>query len=271
MKIKVLGTCASEGIPALFCNCELCRNAQEKGGREIRRRCGTLIDQRILIDLSPDLYMHKLNYGLRLYDLEHILISHSHSDHFDVWELEKALMPVLARRNIPILHVYGNASVESMYRACGLDRFPEQMQFHRLAPFTTFCISGYQVTPLKADHDPQQECVLFLVEKDGKSFLYGHDSGYYPEETWQFLQGRRLDLVEMDCVLGLHDMQQTHMGFPTCKRVRQRMQEEGMLHSGSVVALTHFTHNAGNSHQELVETIEPQGFTVCYDGIEFVL
>lgn len=271
MRVKVLGTCASEGIPAIFCNCELCRVAQEKGGKEIRRRCGTLIDERILVDLSPDLYMHKLNYGLRLYDLEHILISHSHSDHFDVWELEKALMPVLARRNIPILHIYGNTSVQSMFCECGLDRFPEQMQFHLISPFSTFFISGYKVTPLKADHDPQQQCFLFLIENKGKAFLYGHDSGYYPEETWSFLRDHKVDLVEMDCVLGLHDMQKTHMGFPTCQRVRRRMLEEEILHDNSVVVLTHFTHNAGNTHKELVEVMEPQGFTVCYDGIEFIL
>ena len=34
MRIRFLGTAAYEGIPALFCPCDICKNAREKGGRE---------------------------------------------------------------------------------------------------------------------------------------------------------------------------------------------------------------------------------------------
>ena len=40
MNIQFLGTGAAEGIPALFCQCPLCRKAEAAGGREIRTRCG---------------------------------------------------------------------------------------------------------------------------------------------------------------------------------------------------------------------------------------
>ena len=32
MKIQYLGTAAGERIPGIFCNCEVCRRAMEKGG-----------------------------------------------------------------------------------------------------------------------------------------------------------------------------------------------------------------------------------------------
>ena len=54
MKIQILGTAAAEGWPALFCNCEACRRAREKGGKNIRTRAGTLIDDQLLIDFSAD-------------------------------------------------------------------------------------------------------------------------------------------------------------------------------------------------------------------------
>ena len=53
MKIQILGTAAAEGWPALFCNCEACRRAREKGGKNIRTRAGTLIDDQLLIDFRP--------------------------------------------------------------------------------------------------------------------------------------------------------------------------------------------------------------------------
>ena len=32
MRIRYLGTAAAERTPAMFCNCEVCRRALEKGG-----------------------------------------------------------------------------------------------------------------------------------------------------------------------------------------------------------------------------------------------
>ena len=31
MKIKYLGTAAAEGVPAIFCNCETCKEARKLG------------------------------------------------------------------------------------------------------------------------------------------------------------------------------------------------------------------------------------------------
>lgn len=70
MNIQFLGTGAAEGIPALFCQCPLCRKAEAAGGREIRTRCGALVNNRILIDLTPDIFLHKLRFGLDLSAVE---------------------------------------------------------------------------------------------------------------------------------------------------------------------------------------------------------
>ena len=40
MKIQFLGTAAAEAAPAVFCACDHCRYAREKGGKEIRLRGG---------------------------------------------------------------------------------------------------------------------------------------------------------------------------------------------------------------------------------------
>lgn len=36
MKIKYWGTGASEGLPAVFCDCENCQKARRLGGKNIR-------------------------------------------------------------------------------------------------------------------------------------------------------------------------------------------------------------------------------------------
>ena len=54
MKLKYLGTAAAEGIPALFCRCEMCAYARKAGGKEIRRRAGALLDGTLKLDFGPD-------------------------------------------------------------------------------------------------------------------------------------------------------------------------------------------------------------------------
>ena len=84
MRIKFLGTGASEGIPSLFCNCPVCKNARKEGGRELRSRSGVLLDNDLLIDFSNDMLMNAMRYGIDCTAIRNILISHSHSDHLYV-------------------------------------------------------------------------------------------------------------------------------------------------------------------------------------------
>ena len=51
MKVQFLGTAAAEGIPAIWCECEVCRKAKELKGKELRRRCSYLIDTDTIVDI----------------------------------------------------------------------------------------------------------------------------------------------------------------------------------------------------------------------------
>lgn len=82
MEIQYLGTAAAEGLPALFCDCETCRKARVAGGKEVRTRTQAVVDRRVLIDFPPDTYAHALSYSLKLGQIQHLLITHSHMDHF---------------------------------------------------------------------------------------------------------------------------------------------------------------------------------------------
>ncbi len=87
MELQYLGTAAAEGWPALFCDCRICRHARETGGKELRTRTQSLVDGKILIDFPPDTYAHALGYSLQLGKIKHLLVTHSHMDHFFPVEL----------------------------------------------------------------------------------------------------------------------------------------------------------------------------------------
>ena len=87
MKIKYLGTGAAEGIPALFCHCDICNYARKMKGKNIRTRAQLLIDNELLIDFGPDTLMHSIQYDIELANILYCLITHTHDDHLYVDDL----------------------------------------------------------------------------------------------------------------------------------------------------------------------------------------
>ena len=64
MKLTYLGTAASEGFPAVFCNCEFCQEARRLKGKNIRTRSQSLVNDDLLIDIPPDTFMHFLQNNI---------------------------------------------------------------------------------------------------------------------------------------------------------------------------------------------------------------
>ena len=107
MKIKYLGTAAAEGIPALYCQCDICKDAWIHKGKNIRTRAQALIDDKILIDFGPDTYAHVLQYEVPLDTIHHVLITHKHSDHFYPSDLLFRRPGYASKVEEEPLHVYG--------------------------------------------------------------------------------------------------------------------------------------------------------------------
>ncbi len=79
MKITLLGTGTSQGIPVIGCDCEACRS---KDSRDNRLRSGVSVeteDVNVIIDTGPDLRQQMLKVGLKRIDA--ILYTHEHNDH----------------------------------------------------------------------------------------------------------------------------------------------------------------------------------------------
>lgn len=119
-----------------------------------------------------------------------------------------------------------------------------------------------------ADHDPKnQRSLLYLLELGGKRLFVGFDTGWFPEETWRALEGAEIDLAVLDCTDGKLEGRRGHMGVRAVIEAKARMEEIGALKPGSLVVATHFSHNGGLLHEELVDALSPAGIEVAYDGM----
>ncbi len=264
MKITWLGTAAAEGVPAVFCNCPQCEAARMAGGREIRTRAGAIVDGRLKLDFGPDTYMQMLREGMAFHTLENILITHTHEDHYAFWDIQYRLSPYSQLPDsAPPLTVWGNARAGEMlapYLEAG------KLEFRRIPPFEPTQVGEYTVTALRAVHKRDEEALFYLIEKDGKSIIYAHDTDEFTEEDMRYLAGRRVDLVSMDCTNGVLELDYIgHMGLKDNQRMREKLLDCGAADENTVFVSNHFSHNGVRSIPEM-EAVAP-GFIMAWDGM----
>lgn len=274
MKLQYFGTAAAEGVPAPFCECPVCEAARKKGGRNVRTRSQALVDGRLLLDFSADTYMHVLHQGLRLWEIDSVLITHCHSDHIypgDLW----CLMECAAHRKTERpFHLYGAApTLEKIRAQCDdLEAIEGRgaLELHLVKLFQPFTVEGFRVTPLRADHGAP-EAFVYMLEKDGKAMLYAHDTGLLPQDSMDYLAKTevKFDLISYDCTNGLLELDNRgHMGLTGDVQLREALKQLGRVTEKTVHVVNHFSHNGQAGYDELASVAGEKGFLVSYDGME---
>lgn len=269
MRVQVLGTAAAEGWPALFCECEACALAREQGGRHVRRRTAYAVNDDILLDLGPDIYWQSVAFGIDLARIRHVLVTHSHADHWNPLELG------WRRRGFSVVNrtlaLHGNVQVLQRL----LDQpaaLPEELklELHETAPGDTFAAGSVQVTALCANHAGSGEQALNFVLRQGDvTALIANDTGWWSEDTWDQVRAFQVDIAFLESTYGLANPKATthHLGVEATVAMRDELARLGALAPDATVLATHFSHNGGGSYDHLCEWFEPHGIEVAYDGM----
>lgn len=276
MKLKYLGTAAAEGWPALFCKCASCERARKLGGKNIRTRSQSVIDGRLLIDFCPDTYLHVLQHNVPLENIHHMIVTHSHIDHMYPSDLINLAEPYAHNVDEPMT-IYSTPGTGEKIRLVlaaedDSDNLPERMIFKEVTEFKPFQVLDYTVTPLLARHMVNEKCYIYLItDKDGKTLLYANDTAWFPEETWQYLEGRHLDAVSLDCTMVFEPDCLTHMGFESNVKAKEKLLAMGSADGHTIFVVNHFSHNGLASHEEIEAKAGKEGFLTAYDGFEITI
>lgn len=125
----------------------------------------------------------------------------------------------------PRLHFYASAASLNLTaglleRDCAPDGFLDpqvgerlNLELHQVEPLRPFAIGRYKVTAFPANHDPTVEALIYAVEADGQSILYGTDTAWLLKETWQAFDhfGMRFDVVILDHTYGPGEKGEDHL------------------------------------------------------------
>lgn len=282
------GTGAAEGIPNPFCNCPVCVNARNKKGREIRKRSMFRLNGDCCIDLGADSFCQAIEYG-DLYHLLHVLITHTHEDHFACMMLNVRNMAI-ARLKEPLNFYLTDKAYDMvdfmvnnspiMKGLTGNFINDGVIAFHRLEFGKTMKIAGMEVTPLKGNHfgNMGENSANYLIRMtDGKVLYYGLDTGYYLEETFSALRGVSIDYLISECTFGLTegrgDTPGGHLDAFSCIKVFRHLYEQNTISNNTSIYLTHINHYNG-THKELENYFREQDLpfdvTVAHDGMKII-
>ncbi|MDF2685539.1 MAG: hypothetical protein K0S55_720, partial [Clostridia bacterium] len=118
-------------------------------------------------------------------------------------------------------------------------------------------------------HDLSCHPVIYIITDDKKTVLYANDTGYFPEETWDYLNKHKpyFDFVSLDCTCGIEDCRYGHMGLNTNVEVKERLLNMSCADKSTIFCVNHFSHNGKAIYDELIPVADIHGFLVSYDGM----
>ena len=263
MKLRFLGTSAGELYPGIWCRCQNCEAACN-GKPEDRRQSaalyvepGELSGSSLLIDFPSEIASQALRHHVPLGEVQHLLVTHSHGDHWHPYQLrwrgrpaEMVLQNELAPTRIggprftelARLHIWGNAAVEAVLRReLGMELDYYEIEFHRIGAGEGFQAGSFRVDTVSANHDVgREDAVHFIIREAGKTILYELDGDTFLAQTRDLLKEYRFDLVILESTYGYGDGG-NHRNFVRVISEAEWFRSEGVLTpSGEIVAM-HFS------------------------------
>ncbi len=248
MKLTILGSGTSTGVPQIGCNCDVCRSTDSFDKRLRTSAIVDINDRRFLIDCGPDFREQILRLGSPRLDAA--LLTHSHYDH--VGGIDD-LRPYCKDRNFPI---YCRPDVAEDLRNrvpyCFREHpYPGVPQFdlHEIDSDKPFVVEGIEITPLPVLHY-RLPIIGFRIG----SLAYVTDCKTMPPETLQKIKG--VDTLVINALR--HQPHFSHMNLDEAMAVIDETAPRQAF-------LTHLSHDMGR-HRDVEATL-PDNVKIAYDGL----
>lgn len=263
MKVTVLGSGTSHGVPSIGCDCDVCRSTDP---RDRRTRPSILLEldgppasafagavRSVLVDTSTDLRAQALANDVRRVDA--ILFTHTHADHIfgldDVRRYNQMQQGAIAcyadaQTVADLRRIFAYVFEPPRQKGGGL---PQLSLFRIGGPFT---LGGADIVPVPLMHG-----VLPVLGFRVGEFAYLTDCNYIPDASWPLLDGVRIVIVDAL----RHRRHSTHFSVDEAVAVVRRL-------GASRAYFTHICHDLPHA---ATNAQLPAGIELAYDGLVLTL
>jgi phosphoribosyl 1,2-cyclic phosphate phosphodiesterase len=253
VKVTVLGSGTSQGVPVIGCQCPVC---QSLDFRDKRLRSSVHIEvagKSIVIDSGPDFRQQMLRE--RISQLDALLFTHEHKDHTAGMDdirsfnfLQEKDMPVYAAPRVieQLKREFAYVFSEKKYPGVPMVEVNE-------LDGQPFEVEGIQVIPIEVLHYKLPVYGFRIGD-----FTYITDAKTISEESLEKARGSK--------ILMINALQQTeHLSHLTLNEAIDMAQKIG----ADVTYFTHLSHKMG-SHKT-IEAQLPNNIYIAYDGLQLSL
>lgn len=253
LKITVLGSGTSVGVPTLGCHCAVCTSTDP---RDNRLRPSVLVsyqDRRVLIDTTPDFRAQALR--ARLDRVDAVLFTHAHFDHImgldDVRPFnfhQKGRIPIYAAPETM-------ASIQRVFQYI-FDGEKKESNVAQLEPRLIeggpVDLFGLDFLPVPVQHGSQ---TIYGFRFGAAAYLTDHSA--IPDSSLDLLRG--LDVLFLDAL--------RYKPHPTHSTVARSLETAERL----APRRAFFTHICHDLAHERAESMLPPHVRLAYDGMEILV
>ena len=295
MKLLLLGTGTSHGIPVIACDCPVCKSTDK---RDKRYRAAAFLTteagSNILIDVGPDFRMQALEHNIK--KLDAVLLTHSHADHLhglddlrifscDMWK--KPDNPqALERFNAPAIPIYTNESTirDLTYRFAYFFVPVKEGGGHARVELKEaagpFVIDEVTITPVPMMHGHLETVGWLFTRTDAggrkKSIAYLTDCNFISDQSFELIKKaaglEEGGIIEELVIDGLRiKPHSTHFSVLEAMQAADKIGVNNMW-------ITHMTHNSSHvEYEEYMKEHKPDFPGIkgsagpAWDGLELIV
>ena len=254
MKITILGSGTSQGVPVIACECDVCASTDSL---DKRLRASILIsdkDQNFVIDTGPDFRQQMLRAHVK--SLRAIIYTHEHKDHVAGMDDVRAFN-YCERRDMEIFCTerVENALKKEFHYVFSNDNYPgiPTVHLNRIENKSFQLPDGPMITPIEVMH---YKMPVFGYRIN--DFTYITDAKTIAPAEIEKVKGTKILIVN-----ALHRSEHiSHFNLEEALAFIAIIQPEKAY-------LTHISHLFGK-HSEIEESL-PENVFIAYDGLEIEL
>jgi phosphoribosyl 1,2-cyclic phosphate phosphodiesterase len=252
IKITFLGTGTSHGVPAIACNCAVCKSDDF---RDKRLRVSVLIEtaeKKIVIDTGPDFRTQMLRENVQ--SLDAVIFTHEHKDHtaglddIRAFNIEDKPMQVYATKRVQ------DNLIKSFEYIFADARYPgiPKIRLNTIGN-TPFYIGEMEIMPIEVRH--LHLAVLGFRIGD---FTYITDANFISEDEKQKIFGTKV--LVLNALRTIPHI--SHFSLSEAISLAKELKAE-------TTYFTHISHEMGKYAD--VEHTLPPGINLAYDGLTLMI
>ena len=251
MKITILGSGTSQGIPVINCKCDVCKSTDY---RDMRLRTSILLETKgttICIDAGPDFRQQMLKANVS--KLDAILITHEHKDH--IGGLDDA-RPLIFSQKKPMTLYASEEAQEEIKREYSYAFTQEDKRYPGVPAFnlinidnSTIHINDLSIEPIKLKHFTLTSYAFRIG-----NFAYVTDLSELSEEAFNKLKGIEYLIIEAL----RQEPHYSHISLSEAIDIAQRLNVKKAW-------FTHISHDMGKAAD--VNPTLPKNMMLAYDGL----